>query len=129
MASKKKGQTDNRKPLASRSNQYEIVKSEVHRLLYIDSVRFAVSPYDIRMACGLVVGGKDNKIQIQEEIVIVLSPPHAKQVARLLTKQIDEYEENFMSLDLKLFDKDTVDEGAEEDNFLEVGEIAVEKDQ
>lgn len=65
-----------------------------HRIIYVNSSRMGVSPWDVRMIVGHVVevgGGQLN----QDEATLVMSPQHAKQFHKSLTKTLSSYEEIF----------------------------------
>jgi hypothetical protein len=118
-ARKSRQQTKPNSPSLKPSNLVDITFGENHSLIYSDSIRVGINAYDIRMGVGLVIGNKNNKLQIQEQATIIFSPQHAKEVARVLLANVEEYEKKIMKLEMKIDSTDSEEDEQEEQNESE----------
>jgi hypothetical protein len=56
----------------------EYIGSETAFSLYVNSVEMGVSPWDVRMKIGELMGQKDNVAIVKHHGTIVMAPAHAK---------------------------------------------------
>jgi hypothetical protein len=76
-----------------KSQTIPVVRSEDFRYIYSNSVRIGISPWDIRLNFGALVHSENTEPINKEEVVIVMSPQHAKVLALIFLSNIQEYEE------------------------------------
>lgn len=74
--------------------QLRIVKSQEHRVFYVNSSRMGISAWDVRMIVGQVVELGEGQVN-EDQATIIMSPEHAKMFLRNLEKTIASYEETF----------------------------------
>lgn len=67
-------------------------------IMYSDGVRMSISAYDIKLTFVVNESLPNNDTLITELITVVLSPQHAKELATTLTKNVEKYENEVMSL-------------------------------
>ena len=76
------------------STEIPVGQAPGFRVIYINSSRMAVSPWDVRIVVGQVVEAGSGQ-QNQDEATLVMSPQHARQFLRSLEKTVNSYEEIF----------------------------------
>jgi hypothetical protein len=83
-------------PAAAKKERRQIQKGlETAPRLYSNNVMLTGSPWDLRMIFGQIEEADADHLTIAHEIVVYMSPAHAKLFAALLTKKIADYEEKF----------------------------------
>jgi len=63
------------------------------RIIYIDSTRMAATPWDIRLHFGLLQEMQPGEAVDEEQVVIVMSPQHAKAVLSVLADNVQKWED------------------------------------
>lgn len=98
----------------------EVIFDENHSLLYANSVQIQMSLYDFNLIFGMVGGIKNGRVQIAALQTIIISPQHAKELAKVLTENVQKYEEKFMALPIRRkIEGGVVDDGKDDDNEFE----------
>ncbi len=82
------------------TRKVNVVRGGDYGIIYSDSVRFTVNPYDIKLTFSITELLPDNNVQINEIITIAMSPQHAKVFAEKLTERVAEYIDKVMPLDI-----------------------------
>ena len=80
--------------LSKLSMSVPTTKSPNHRVVYVNSSRMGVSPWDVRVILGQVSEVADGQ-QNQDEVTLVMSPQHAKIFLRNFETTIATYEGMF----------------------------------
>ena len=60
---------------------------------YANNTNVTISAYDFKLIFSQIVESTDNKVNVEPQAIVFMSPQHAKAIADLLTKQIRTYEE------------------------------------
>ena len=85
-----------------RANQIRTVtKSPAFVSLYINDLQSIVSPWDFRLLLGLMQGfadGKSGAVLVDLIGELRMSPPFAKKVVAVLSRQVESYEETYGSI-------------------------------
>lgn len=63
--------------------------------LYANNVGLRSSIWDFTLDFGMITEANDNEIVVQNLATMVLSPAHAKTVAKLLSRHVEQYEAEF----------------------------------
>jgi Protein of unknown function (DUF3467) len=72
-----------------------IKKADSFRIIYANTVKMGIGPWDLRMTWGQFVEGAPNEPINEEAITVVMSPQYAKQVAKQWQLLITQYETAF----------------------------------
>ncbi len=83
-----------------RKRKINVVRGTDYGIIYSDSVRFAVNPYDIKLTFSITEILPNNNAQINEIVTIAMSPQHAKIFAEKLTERVAEYMDKIMPLEI-----------------------------
>jgi hypothetical protein len=84
------------KPTAAKETQLAYSKPvEESPKFYANNVRISSNVFDIRFIFGLFVENTEDLVTIEPQVVLHMSPQHAKSVAELLNRQLAEYEEKY----------------------------------
>jgi hypothetical protein len=62
---------------------------------YANSVQLETTPWDMKFVFGLISEATDQKLVIEDQCEVLLSPQHAKVFAAVLIRNIKQYEEKF----------------------------------
>lgn len=73
----------------------ETVQSEDHQLIYANSTRIGISPWDVQITFGHVVEREAGKTVNVDKVTIVLTPSQAKAVVHNLSLTLKTYEDMF----------------------------------
>ena len=65
------------------------------RTIYADSTRMGRSPWDLRMHFALLKETTPGVVHEEEQVVIIMSPQHAKVFSMVLAEHIGKYEKAF----------------------------------
>lgn len=66
-----------------------------YRQIYSNSTRMAVTPWDISVTFSSVSFSMTGPLPVQDEVTVVVSPQHAKVLARNWAKTIEVYEKKY----------------------------------
>jgi hypothetical protein len=73
----------------------EFVPREIPRF-YANNTQFQISPWDVSLDFGQIVGQtEDRRLLVENLVRVVMSPQHAKVIAHLLMTQLAMYESEF----------------------------------
>ena len=75
-----------------------IGRAEDYRLVYADGVRITVGGYDIKLTLSTNEKMLDGATLITDQVTVVLSPQHAKDLAIKLSEQVAAFEKDIMPL-------------------------------
>jgi hypothetical protein len=75
-------------------------RAEGHFTLYATNIGVTVSLFDVRLILADIVEVDDNQAVLEEQGTIILSPPHAKIFASVLTQNVKAYEAQFGEIKL-----------------------------
>lgn len=78
-----------------------IGRTQDFSIIYADGARLSISAYDIKLTFTITESLFNNDVRITEIATVVLSPQHAKDLAKTLTANVADYEKNIMPLDMK----------------------------
>jgi hypothetical protein len=67
-------------------------------ILYVNTTRIASSFFDIQMHLGETIQTSNMEELTRARVIVVMTPEHAKALADLLTKTLDDYEVQFGQL-------------------------------
>lgn len=67
-------------------------------ILYVNTTRIGSSFFDIQMHFGETIQTSSSEELTRARVIVVMTPEHAKALAGLLTKTLDDYEEQFGKL-------------------------------
>jgi predicted class III extradiol MEMO1 family dioxygenase len=68
------------------------------RQIYIDSTRMASSPWDIRMHFSLLKESEPGIVIDEEQVVVIMSPQHAKALLGVMVKNVKKWEDKYGEL-------------------------------
>jgi hypothetical protein len=68
------------------------------RLIYSNNAQVITAYFDVSILFGEVLEANQTRVSIRDQVLIRMSPEHAKSLNRLLTEQIAQYEERFGSI-------------------------------
>ena len=71
-----------------------------YRSVYANSALVGFTPFDVRIVLGEVLEVTDDKLVIEEQVKINMSPQHAKSLLGLLDAKVKEYEAKYGSLNV-----------------------------
>lgn len=104
-------------PVERRISIPEITYDENHRVVYANVVQVLQNLYDFKLTFGQITGMKNGRLQVLGIQSIIVSPQHAKQLASILSTNVEQYEKNYMPLplltqeDLERIDKELIESG------------------
>lgn len=101
MADKKTKAENGNEKVEKQRPKITISRAADYTVLYSDTVRLSVNQYDFKLTFSVNETLPNKDVQITEMLTIVLSPQHAKVLAETLAKNVDYYENNVLSLELK----------------------------
>lgn len=78
----------------------EITNDENHKVVYSNVAQVLQNLYDFKITFGQITGMKNGRLQVLGLQSIILSPQHAKQLAKVLTENVEQYEKLYMPLPL-----------------------------
>lgn len=88
-------ETDSDAPETINANELTRFRSPDFLTLYVNQVQMATTPWDIQLVfASLQVTGSTQAV-LEEKAALIMSPIHAKTMARILTTQVQAYEEQF----------------------------------
>jgi hypothetical protein len=61
---------------------------------YVNNTNASFSNFDLRLTLGQIADVSDDKILVDPQVVVFMSPEHAKAVVAILSRQIETYEKN-----------------------------------
>ena len=67
-------------------------------ILYVNTTRIASSFFDIQMHLGETIQTSSSEELTRARVIVVMTPEHAKALADLLMKTLDDYEAQFGKL-------------------------------
>lgn len=82
---------------SDRDEENELFYTENHTTHYSNSVQLEVSYFDFKLVFGLN-SVKDNKLKVEQFETIIITPQHARELAKVLVANIAKYEKDFMPL-------------------------------
>lgn len=62
------------------------------RSVYVNSAQFQMTPWDITIRFGEVLGRDGNELLVEEKACVVMSPQHAKAMLELLQENLADFE-------------------------------------
>jgi hypothetical protein len=68
------------------------------RTIYIDAARMASSPWDIRIHFSLLKETEPGVVVDEEQVVIIMSPQHAKALMGVVVKNVKKWEDKYGKL-------------------------------
>ncbi len=83
-------------PLTAKIRQKELEYLKDYAAIpkhYVNNTLVTTSLYDVKLVFGQVVNANGNKLLVDPEVIVFMSPQHAKAIALMLDKQIKAYEE------------------------------------
>lgn len=84
---------NSKKAKSVRTNEY--TKSlENLPSFYINNTQVMVSNFDFKLTLGQLIEATKDKVLVDPQVTIFMSPQHAKAVSNLLTAQLEAYETN-----------------------------------
>lgn len=82
-----------KKPKRS-SNAVEYTKPpEEVPTFYVNNTNGVMSVFDLRLTFSQIVDSTDKGVRVNPQVVVLMSPQHAKAIVDLITGQIEKYEE------------------------------------
>ncbi len=69
-----------------------VERGESFQTIYINGSRIGLSPFDIRVTFGLLLEVTPSNAVNSELVTVVMSPQHAKSLARILNENIKNWE-------------------------------------
>ena len=70
-------------------------RAEDYREIYINTVRAAASPWDLRYFLGVSTGSAADEPVNEEKVVIIMSPQHAKAFLTVVLRSVFGWEQSF----------------------------------
>ena len=70
-------------------------KSESYAIVYCNSTKMSISPWDVRITVGALVESGVSEMVNEDRLTLVMSPQHAKAVLDSLATTVRLYEESF----------------------------------
>lgn len=78
----------------------EITNDANHQVVYANVVQVLQNLYDFKLTFGQITGTKNGRLQVLGLQSIIVSPQHAKQLAKILVDNVEQYEKHYMPLPL-----------------------------
>ncbi len=78
----------------------QIARATDYGIIYSDTTRISVSPYDVKITFSVNETLPNNDVQLTEMVTVALSPLHAKAFVEILAKNVEYYERDVMQLNL-----------------------------
>ena len=75
------------------------IKAPDFRMIYVNSTKMGLSPWDIRLILGQVVEEGGDQLH-QDMVTVVMSPQHAKAFSAAVAQTVATYEAQFGEIDL-----------------------------
>ena len=97
---KKTAEKKSEQPI-KRDTSIDVITPENLPIMYADSARVAMSYYDFKLTFAVTTTLVDGKNIMQELATVILSPLHAKMLVDTLSKNVERYEREVMSLDIE----------------------------
>lgn len=81
----------------SKVHRREVTKSPDFLSIYTNDIQIQTSPWDLRISMGIIadISGDPPIVNVKHLADVNMSPQLAKKVAKILTDQLDIYEEQF----------------------------------
>lgn len=68
--------------------------------IYANNISLSVTQWDFRFVYGRIVHSDDKNVDIENEIMVYMSPQHAKAMSNILVENLKKYEETFGTINL-----------------------------
>jgi hypothetical protein len=63
--------------------------------IYANSIKLRTSVFDIMMELGQIVDVREDKLLVQNQAIVLMSPQHAKVLSDLLARRLADYERRY----------------------------------
>jgi hypothetical protein len=76
----------------------EVLYPEPSTVMYTNNIQLKATMFDFVLELGLSIEATEERLVIKNMTSVVMSPPHAKALAKMLTNRVRKYEERFGEL-------------------------------
>ncbi len=83
------------KKAAQKVRKINTVRKDPRPVVYANNTSITITPWDFAIQFGQVLESTPEKVKVQEEICIYISPQHAKVFSHLIERLIKAYEEKY----------------------------------
>jgi hypothetical protein len=84
-----------RDKLTQPASSIDQIKAPLFRSLYANNTMIAMSTFDFSLIFGEITGSIEGRLQIEQHTKIIMSPLHAKVLAKIFADNVDAYEKQF----------------------------------
>ncbi|MBA2339139.1 MAG: DUF3467 domain-containing protein [Pyrinomonadaceae bacterium] len=85
----------NKLPIASPQQQMKVIRSEDYRTVYTNAAKIGLTTWDVRLTFSTIVEAEVGKLATEEQVTVIMSPQHAKDLLRVFVINLANWEKQF----------------------------------